>query len=300
MAVDTTDLTEANGWIPEPSSKEVLTKASDPVSAVEAVGRKITMTAPTMTIPRFESEGVDIVAEAATIPVQTADLDEVTLRAVKWANRFAISVEDQRDAVVDVFNQKKAAWVSSFHREFDNAALGVTAAQSGTSVPFTSVYRLANSNSRVTATAGALQYEDLVATFGELEAGEYSGELVVIAHPAFAMELRNLKDASGDRVVAMSEVLGASVPTIFGHQLVFSKGARTSAAPTDRPTGNPLLVAGYREHLIVGVLDGPESQVSDQPRWATDEVELKLRARRGFVAATPEAFQVIEKTAATP
>lgn len=296
MAVDTTDLTEANGWIPEPSSDQVLTKATD-TSAVEAVGRRVTMTAPTMTIPRFESEGADVVAEAATIPVQTATLDEVTLRAVKFANRFAISVEDQRDAVVDVFNQKKAAWLSAFSRKFDNAALGVTAAQSGTTVPYTSVYRLASQNSRVTATAGALQYEDLVATFGELESGSYSGELVVIAHPAFAMELRNLKDASGDRVIAISEVMGAQVPTIFGHQLVFSKGARTSATATDRPTGNPLLVAGYREHLIVGVLDGPESQVSDQPRWATDEVELKLRARRGFLAATPEAFQVIEKTA---
>jgi len=297
MAVDTTDLTEANGWIPEPSSDQVLTKATD-TSAVEAVGRRVTMTAPTMTIPRFESEGADVVAEAATIPVQTADLDEVTLRAVKFANRFAISVEDQRDAVVDVFNQKKAAWISAFSRKFDNAALGVTAAQSGTTVPYTSVYRLASQNSRVTATAGALTYEDLVATFGELEAGEYSGELVVIAHPSFAMDLRNLKDSAGDRVIATSEVMGAAVPTIFGHRLVFSKGARTSATATDRPTGNPLLVAGYREHLIVGVLDGPESQVSDQPRWATDEVELKLRARRGFVAATPEAFQVIEKTAA--
>lgn len=299
MAVDTTDLTEANGWIPEPSSNEVLTKASD-TSAVEAVGRKIRMTAPTVTIPRFESEGADIVAEAATIPVQTADLDEVDMRAVKFANRFAISIEDQRDAVVDVLNAKKAAWISAFSRKFDNAALGVTAAKNGGTVPYESVYHLANAASRVTATAGLLTYEDLVDTFGELESGDYSGELVVIAHPSFAMDLRNLKDSAGDRVVAVSEVLGAQVPTIFGHRLVFSKGARTSATATDRPTGNPLLVAGYREHLIVGVLDGPESQVSDQPRWATDEVELKLRARRGFVAATAEAFQVIEKTAATP
>src|SRR6188474_2773318 len=123
MAVDTTDLTEANGWIPEPSSDQVLTKATD-VSAVEMVGRKVIMTAPTVTIPRFESEGADIVAEAATIPVQTATLSEVDMRAVKFANRFAISVEDQRDAVVDVFNQKKAAWLSAFARKYDNAALG--------------------------------------------------------------------------------------------------------------------------------------------------------------------------------
>lgn len=294
-----TDLSEANGWIPEPSSNQVLTKATD-VSAVEQVARKIRMTAPTVSIPRFESEGVDIVAEHATIPVQDATLDEVTMRASKWADRFAISVEDQRDAVVDVLEAKKAAWLSAFSRELDNACLGVTAAATGagTSIPFTSVYRLASQASRVTATAGALTYEDFVATFGELEAGDYSGELVVVAHPSFAMDLRNLKDGAGDRVVAMDKVLGADVPTIFGHRLVFSKGARTSSVATDRPTGNPLLIAGYREHMILGVLDGPESLVSDEVRWETDEVELKMRARRAFVPATANAFQVIEKTAA--
>jgi HK97 family phage major capsid protein len=134
-----TDLSEANGWIPEPSSNEVLTKSLD-ASAVEQYARKVRMTAPTLSVPRFESEGVDIVAEHGTIPVQDATLDEVVLRAVKWADRFAISVEDQRDAVVDVLNAKKAAWIASFNRELDNACLGTTVAKNGTTVPFYSVY----------------------------------------------------------------------------------------------------------------------------------------------------------------
>ena len=95
----TTDLNEANGWIPEPKSSEVLTKVYA-TSAVESVARRVTMTAPTVSVPRFESDGADIVAEHAVIPVQDATLDEVVLREVKFANRFAISIEDQRDALV--------------------------------------------------------------------------------------------------------------------------------------------------------------------------------------------------------
>lgn len=295
MAEAVTDLSEANGWIPEPKSSEVLTNVYA-TSAVEATARKIQMTAPTMSVPRFESDGADIVAEHANIPLQDATLDEVTLRAVKFANRFAISIEDQRDALVNVLDAKKLAWANSFARKLDNACLGVTADQSGTSVPFQSVYNAADAASNVTATAGDLQYEDLSALFGAIEEGDYDGNLVVIAHPAFKAAMRNLKDADGNRVVA--DPLGSGVPTVFGHELRFSTGARTSALPTDKPTGNPLLIVGNRDHMILGVRDGIESQVSDVPRWETDEVELKMRARRAFTPATGEAFYVIEKTGA--
>lgn len=295
MALNRTDLNEANGWIPEPASSEVLTKVYAE-SAVEATARRVTMTAPTMSVPRFESDGVSIVQEGAEIPVSEATLDEVVLKAVKWADRFAISVEDQRDALVDVFTQKKLAWANSFARELDNACLGVTAAKNGTTVPFQSVYHAANAAGNVTATAGALGYEALNDLFAAIEEGDYNGNLVVIASPAFKAALRNLKDAEGNRVVA--DPLAGGAPTIFGHELRFSTGARTSATATDKPTGNPLLIVANRQHMILGVRDGIESQVSDLPRWETDEVELKMRARRAFVPATGEAFHVIEKTEA--
>ena len=290
----TTDLNEANGWIPEPKSSEVLTKVYA-TSAVESVARRVTMTAPTVSVPRFESDGADIVAEHAVIPVQDATLDEVVLREVKFANRFAISIEDQRDALVDVLAQKKLAWANSFGLKLDNAALGVTTAQDGTdTAPFESVYFAANAAGNVTQTAGALQYEMLNELFEAIEDGDYDGNLVVVAHPAFKGAMRNLKDADGNRVVA--DPLGAGVPTIFGHELRFSKGARTSAAATHQPEGNPLLIVGNREHMILGVRDGVESAIADH-RWEYDEREVKMRARRAFKVATPEAFRVLEKVA---
>lgn len=287
---DYTDLSRANGWIPEPTDSEVITRVQNE-SAVEAVARRVNMTSESVRVPRFAANGVDVVAEHAVIPLQDATLDTVELVAVKFANRHAISVEDNEDAAIDEVNLWKNEWASNFATKLDNAAFGVT----GTGGPFESVYRAATSANRL-ATAGDLTYEDLVTVFGDLESGKYGNDLVVVAHPAFKMALRNLKDSDNQRVV--TDPLGGGVPTVFGYDLRFSNGARTSAAATDAPTGNPLLIVGSKRNLILGVRSGPESAVSDQYRWDTDHIEVKMRARRGFVVADGTAFRVIEKTAA--
>jgi HK97 family phage major capsid protein len=284
-----TDLNEANGWIPEPTATDPLYRDAE-VSAVEAVARKERMTSRTLSVPRFVANGVDIVAEGADIPLKDADLDEVILTAHKFADRYAVSYEDREDAVIDVLNAYKREWVSNTNIAFDNACLGVT----GTGGPYESVYRTVGSGRRL-STAGALTYEDLVDVIGDMETNRKGG-LVVIAHPAFAMQLRNLKDAAGDRVVA--DPLGAGVPTIFGHQLRFSEGARTSAAFSDQPSGNPLLVVANKNGLIVGQRGGFETAVSDQPQWVSDVIELKLRLRRAFVLADATSARVVELTAA--
>lgn len=285
---DYTDLSEANGWIPEPGSNEALLRDVE-VSAVEAVGRKVNMTSRTVSVPRFVANGVDVVAEHAVIPIKDATLDEVVLTAHKFADRFAISFEDKQDAVVDALNAYKREWLSNFAITLDNAALGVT----GTGGPFESVYRAVGAGRRL-ATAGALSYEDLVDVIGDMETNRKGG-LVIIAHPAFKMGLRNLKDSAGDRVVA--DPFGAGVPTIFGHEVRFSYGAKTSATYTDNPSGNPLLVVANKNGLIVGQRSGPESAVSDAPQWETDHIELKMRARRGFVLADAASARVVELTA---
>lgn len=286
-----TELSEENGWIPEPGANEALLRDAE-TSAVEAVARRVNMTSRTVSVPRFVANGVDVVPEHNDIPLKDATLDEVVLTAHKFANRFAISVEDAQDAVVDALDAFKREWLSNYAVALDNACLGVT----GTGGPFESVYRAVGAGRRL-ATAGDLEYEDLVTLFDDME-GNRKGGLVVIAHPAFRMSLRNLKDAAGDRVVATEGVLGAGVPTIFGHEIRFSYGARTSAAYSDQPTGNPLLVVANKSGLILGVRSGPESQVSDQPQWVSDHIELKMRARRGFALASADSAYVIEKTAA--
>lgn len=287
-----TDLTIANGWIP-------IQYGSDPLlldvqtSAVEAVARKVTMTTDQVKVPRFVANGVDVVAEGATIPLKDATPDNVILDAVKFAARYAQSSEDTEDSLVDGFAAFTRTWLSNYAIALDNAALGTVGAENGTTRPFTSVYQAVGAGRRL-ATAGALTYEDLVDVIGDMETNRKGG-LVVIAHPAFAMSLRNLKDAAGDRVV--TEPLGAGVPTIFGHQLSFSYGAKTNTTFSDAPSGNPLLVVANKEALILGVRSGPERKVSTEEQWANDNIELKLRARRAFTLADATNARVVELTA---
>lgn len=284
---DYTDLSVANGWIPVQQESEALLRDAE-TSAVESVARKVNMTSDVVKVPRFVANGVDVVAEHAVIPIQDATLDEVTLDAHKFANRFAISIEDREDAVVDALNAYKREWLSNFAIKLDNAALG---AADG---PFESVYEAVGAGNR-SATAGALTYEDLVDVIGDME-GNRKGGLVIIAHPKFKMSLRNLKDSAGDRVVA--DPFGGGVPTIFGHNVYFSYGAATADEATDEPEGNPLLVVANRSNLILGVRSGPESMLSEAPQWETDHVELKMRARRGFVLADADSARVVELTGA--
>jgi HK97 family phage major capsid protein len=289
---------EPGVWIPEPVEGPVLTAVRQ-TSVVERLARKVNMTALTAFVRRYIDSGVDVVEEAQEIPETSPELGQVLLTAVKFANRFRISEEDLNDSLPGLLDQFKAGWASSFARKLDNAALGVTVEGDLTdTAPFNSVYyEVANNGAGVVTTGGALGFEAVSEGLGALETGDYFDptRLVVIAHPAFRGDLRNLKDEDGNRVVSEPTAAGSD-GSIFGYNIVYSVGARTSDSATERPNGNPLLIVGNADHLILGQRSGPESQVSDIPNWKTDEPELKMRARRGFAVANPDAFVVIERT----
>lgn len=291
-----TDLNHTNKWIPEEASSEVIQKVLR-TSAVEAVGRKVTMHTDLMNLPTGDFTGADLVAEGGTVPLLDPTLSDVVLSAKKWADRFAISSEDSEDAVVDFFNFAKNRWFSNWAVKFDNSALGTTAAANGTTVPFTSVYKAATDASGVLATAGVLTFEDLNDSLSALETGNYfdPADAVIIAHPALQGSLRNLKDAAGARVYIEPGV--NANPSVFGREIVYSNGARTSATATDNPAGNPLLIIGAKSQLVVGVRSGPEVKYSDQEQWTNDNIEMKTRVRRGFVVGNAAAFRVVEITA---
>jgi HK97 family phage major capsid protein len=288
----TTNFNDASGWIPEPIQGPVLQKILR-TSAVEAVGRRVNMTSQTVTVPRHDASGVDVVAEHATIPLLDASVDSVVLTALKFANRHSISLEASRDAVANEIDIMKLRWASNFSVKLDNAALGATGGVFGTGNSVYEKVKAASAGYDV-ATGGQLTLAQLAAAVGDMEAGEWSDDLVVIAHPKFAMQLRQMYDHAGFRV--LQDPLQAGVPDLYGHPVYFSKGAVASTGSSDQPTGNPLLIVGSKRNLILGVRDGVESAISDQASWATDDIELKVRARRAFACATGEAFRVIELT----
>jgi HK97 family phage major capsid protein len=108
-------------------------------------------------------------------------------------------------------------------------------------------------------------------------------------------EIRGMIKGNNDLV--LPDPLAGTPGSLFGYPLVVSYGAATSAAATDAPAGNPLLIVGNRQMLINGVRGGVESAVSRDAEFTKDGVLLKTRIRRGFAVADADAFAIVEKTA---
>ena len=295
-----TDLTEANGFIPEENGS-VAVQATLANSVVESSARREVMNSRTKSVPRFVSDAPDVVAEGDTIPDAVATLDEVVLTAKKYAQIMNISEEDLGDSLVDVLNTYKREWASRWARKFDNACLGVHVAADGNdTAPFTSVYRAVSpgaAGANLIQTGGALTFADVSNALGKVESSTYfdAANTVFIAHPKMIAELRNMETAGGNLV--LPNPLGAQPGTLFGYPLVISYGAALSAAATDTPSGNPLLIVGNRNLMINGVRGPIESAVSRDAEFSKDGVLLKTRIRRAFAVAQADAFAIVEKTA---
>jgi HK97 family phage major capsid protein len=116
-----------------------------------------------------------------------------------------------------------------------------------------------------------------------------------MAHPKMLKEIRGMVKGNNDLV--LPDPLAGTPGSLFGYPLVVSYGAARSAAATDSPTGNALLICGNRQMLINGVRGGVESVVSRDAEFSKDGVLLKTRIRRGFAVADAGAFAIVEKTA---
>ena len=287
----------ADAWVPEQYDSEVITRVNQN-SAVEAVARRIAMTTDIAKVPRMGSVGVEVVAKGTAYTDSNAALDNVTLDAVKFGRTLTIAEEDLQDAVANAVAAAQNEWAVDYARMLDNACLGVTAGTAnGTTVPFKSVYASVASGQKI-ATAGAVTYAKLSDTLAIYEGSDYANDAdtVVIAHPSFKAAFRGILDDNSRPIFV--EGTAGTPSTLFGLNVTFSYGAKTSATATQAPSGNPLLIVGNRQHLLLGVRSGPESLLSYDAEFRTDEPVLKMRARRAFAVARPEAFGVLEVTAA--
>lgn len=294
-----TDFTEANGYILEEQGSVVI---QDLIanSAVERFARREAMASRTKTVPRFVTDAPQVVAEGATIPEASATLDEIVLTARKYAQIMHVSEEDLNDNLVDVLTASKREWASRWARKFDNACLGVTAVGDGDDgQPFNSLYYAVsqyNSASNRTQTAGALTFEDISNALGLVESSAKfdAANTVFMAHPKMLAHIRNMIGANNEYV--LPNPLDGTPGSLLGYPLVVSYGAATSAAATDAPSGNPLLIVGNRQMLINGIRGGVESVVSRDAEFTKDGVLLKTRIRRAFAVADASAFAIVEKT----
>lgn len=308
------------GWLPEEDDSTVITRISQ-TSAVEALARKVPMNSTTKSFPRSGGMDVSEVAKGSAYGEDVSANDEVVITAKKFGKAMRIAEEDIDDSVADIIATKKTEWATSYAKFIDNAVLGTSAAI-GAGVPFVSVYRAlttadaatgytANANHVAsTSTAGALvTYDQLSAVLAVAESSNSFDEadVVVIAHPSFKASFRGVKDTQGNPIFV--EGLAGTPSTLFGYPVRWTMGAKVTATATSAPpvaalgakgtAGNPLLFVGPKSGLMLGVRSGPESVVIDGKDGAsalTDETILKMRARRGFTLAYPDAWAVLERT----
>jgi HK97 family phage major capsid protein len=298
-------------WVPEEWTGDVVTAVIQ-TSAVEALGRIEPMATTTKHVPREGGIDVQVIAKGGSYDEDATDDDEVVLTARKFGRAFSLADEDAKDleALIEVLNLKKTSWATSFAKGYDNACLATIGVESmAYGRPFTSVreaVRTTDSDLGYTAdtnylaSAGSVTYDDLSQVLGMYEDGAYFDEMstVAIASPAFKRIFRDIKDDNGTPIFIQGR--DGTPDTLFGYQAMWSAGCRTSTSMSKAPTGNPLMIVGNRQHLIVGRRSGPESFVAGADSgigFLTDEAKLKMRARRGFAVGHPAAFAVLEHSA---
>jgi HK97 family phage major capsid protein len=310
-------------WIPEEYGSDVLVALSTR-SAMEALAgpAAINMTTDTRHVPRSADVSVSVIPKGSAYPEDVAAVDEVLLYVTKFGTAVRIADEDLADAPENIIGVKQMSWSRAFAVELDNACLAVTAGPGvkDTTVPFTSIYYavrhndtgasytadanyLSLSNGSLSGTAAGAKsglYSAGSSLLALLEGGKFWDEssVWIIAHPAFKALIRNVRDDQNRPI--WTEGQGGAADTLFGYNVKWSLGAKTSAVATSSPAGNPLMIVGNTAYLRYGKRSGPESMIipGDTGLGAlTDETILKMRARRAFVPGNPAAFAVLELVA---
>lgn len=313
---------DGTGWLVEQRDSNVV-KAFRRTSVWDQVARPLSMTSNVVEIPRIADMDVEFIAKGAAYPEDQSSADLVTVTAKKIGAVLRIAEEDVEDEkLADYVDEKKLSAGSSFAKKYDNAALGVNAAQSGVAVPYTSAYRAlttadattgytANANATTIATAAFVDdaaYTALSGLLGLLEDGDYfnDGDLSWVMHPSFRARLRNVKDANKLPLFLPEYVNGREVLRLFGIPVYFTRGAKVTTAPTTNPAGalgvkgtagNPLAFLIQKSAAISGTRKAFESVYipgRDGTSALTDEDLLKVRARKAAGLTTPQAHAVLE------
>lgn len=307
-------------WIPEEMDSDVIQRVNQ-VSAVEAYASSTPMGSDTKQVPRSAGVDVEVIAKGGTYGEDESSNTDVTLIARKFGKAIRIAEEDVNDSLANIVSSKQMDWATSYAKMLDNATLAVNAAENGTTVPFTSVYRAlttadsevgysANANHVETAAANVVAYGELSAVVNRVEVGDYFDlpNMWVISHPALRDSLRNVTDDQSRPIFIQGHAgpEGRTPDTLFGIPIAWSLGSRVSTTATPTPSGagglsgvagNNLLFVCNVNYLRLGRRSGPETVFIDGRAGLgalTDESILKLRSRRGFKVGHPNAAAVLE------
>jgi HK97 family phage major capsid protein len=314
------------GWIAVETG-DVAIQALIQYSATEKLARPEPMATDTKQVPRSGDFAISSVAKGAAYTETSGVNDYVQLIARKAGGVLRVAEEDLTDAGPDILATKRIGASRNMALFFDNGTLGTSAAENGTTVNWTSVYkalRTTNSASGVyqytadtnyqtisASATGAVKYTAFSDFVGKYEQSNFFDEAqgFVIANPAWKAFLRGVLDTTGQPIFNETPTIeGLTRATLFGYPITWSMGARVSAVNTSNPTGNPLLIIGNRDLFIKGMARLSPQIANPNPGFAlqragngvgylTDEALMKAAMRRGFVLGTENGFAIAERVA---
>lgn len=304
-------------WVPIEYSEDVVQRVLME-SAIERYARMEPMKSNTKEIPRSQNMSISV---GTTYGNDSSTNDKLTLTARRFTGRFSIDEDDMSDVSsrLNVFETKGKDFAISYADSFDNACLGVSAAEDGTvTAPFTSLYKaLRTTDSAVSYVAddnylswdddlistiassafdtGSL-YAKLSAVFKKVETGKYwsgAGQLV-IASPGWRDALRLTVDGQGRPIFVAGQQ--GTPDSLFGAPIAWSRGCKKSAAMSGTPTGPDLLFVVNRDYLVKGERENLQTR-TDPPRAQddSDTWSLKFRARKAFKITHQAAAAVLER-----
>lgn len=307
---------DIDDWIPIEYDSDVVQRVMND-SAIEGNARRVPMRTKTKSIPR--SAGITVTV-GTTYTDDTSANDEVTITARRFIARFKVDEDDLADAEtrMDVIQTKGEDWAISYADTFDNACIGVTAAENGTTAPFTSIYKALRTtdndvgytaddnyiswdddNTVISTSAGQATnslYGRLSEVFRLVETGKYwsDPDMLVIAHPGWRDALRMTLDGQG-RPVFIAGTDGTP-DTLFNTPISWSRGCKSSATMVGSPEGNDLLVYANTRYLARGDRSGPETRTDDaRAQDDTDDYAVKFRTRRAFKVTHQNAVSILER-----
>lgn len=291
-------------WIPVEYASTVIQRP-DVLSAIESTLSGIPMSSTTKSVPRSGAASVAIVAKGSAYGEDAGVNDSVILVARKPGTAFRFAEEDLNDSISPLIEIKKAEFARSYSKFFDNACIGCSGVENGTTIPYTSIYKavrsadaatgyVADANYVASAAAAPVSYDNLSQTLALVEGSDWydPGSMVVYAAPQFKSGLRGIKDTQG-RPIFVSGLAGTP-DTIFDMPIKWTQGARATAVAQYQPVGNPLMVFANPDYLMRGDRSGPEAKVDTSVGTLTDEVIMVMRCRKAFKVAVPSACAVLE------
>ncbi|RMH81564.1 MAG: phage major capsid protein [Actinomyces sp.] len=286
-------------WVPEEPTSEVIERVQQR-SVAESLFRSWPMASRTRSIPRSAGIGVDAMQIGDTYNEDTSTADDVILTAQKFGRAVRIAEEDLNDTLPDTLASIKRDWATSYAVAIDNATIATSGALNVASGrPFTSIYETLRASADNGYTAGANivtvassagpTYSELSQVVGLVEDSAWWDEarMVVAASPAYREALREILDSNNRPIFV--EGRDGTPDTLFGLPIRWTLGARISNAVSASPTGSKLLVVLNPDYAALGKRSGPESMVSNEVGFLTDEPVIKMRARRGFAHTIPQA-----------